>query len=70
MTRLHTYLVIGGVAVLGVWYLKNKAGEAIQAVNPASRDNIVYTNLNRALSDDPSFSLGSWVYDVFHPEEG
>ena len=39
-----TVLIVGGIAVLGAWYLKGKAGEMVkdvgQAVNPVNHDNV------------------------------
>lgn len=40
-------------------------------INPASDQNIVYRGVNAvggAISGDDSWSLGSWIYDVFNPE--
>lgn len=65
-------LMLIGAGVLGVWYLKKSAGDALNAVNPTNNDNIFYSGVNSvggALSDDDNFSLGSWVYDVFNKDE-
>lgn len=68
-------LIILGVAGLALWYAKTKAVEAAQdvaqAIDPTDPDNIFNSGVNKigaSLSGDPGFSLGSWVYDVFHPE--
>lgn len=40
------------------------------AVNPASDQNLAYRGVNAigsAITGDPSWSLGSWLYDVFNP---
>ena len=69
-------IILGAAAVLGVIYLKNQASEAIvtagQAINPVNNDNIFYTGVNNvgaALSDNPNFSLGSWVFDLFNKDQ-
>jgi len=36
-----TTLIVAGVAVVGLWYLKGKAGQAVQAVNPLNHDNVI-----------------------------
>lgn len=35
-----TTLIVAGVAVVGLWYLKGRAGEAVQAVNPMNHGNV------------------------------
>ena len=40
------------------------------AVNPTSDKNLAYRGVNgvgAVLTGDPSWSLGSWLYDVFNP---
>lgn len=42
-----------------------------EAVNPVSDQNLAYRGVNAvgsAVSGDKSWSLGSWLYDVFHKE--
>jgi hypothetical protein len=66
----HTLIVtvVGGVAVyLITKHLLPKVGEA---VNPLSDQNLAYKGTNAvgaALTGDPSWSLGSWLYDRFNP---
>lgn len=49
------------------------AGNAVgQAVNPTSDKNLAYRGVNAvgsAVSGDSSWSLGTWVYDLLHPDE-
>ena len=48
------------------------AAEVGDAVNPLSDRNLAYRATNAvgaAVSGDPTFSLGSWIYDVLHPED-
>lgn len=68
-----TVLIVGGVAVAGLWYIKSRAGDTVaragQAVNPTNPDNIFYGAVNsvgRELSGDEHFSLGGWIYDITH----
>lgn len=65
-------IIILGVAAFGIWYAKKKAGDVVAAVNPVNQENIFHTGVNKigsALSNNPDFSLGSWVYDIFNPDE-
>lgn len=53
--------------------IKDAAAAAANAVNPTSDKNLAYRGVNavgEVLSGDESFSLGSWLYDVTHPNEG
>jgi hypothetical protein len=69
-------ILVGGVAY---WFLSKKLGEAASAVsdaaqyvNPASDKNIIYSGVNdvgSAISGDADFSLGSWFYDITHPND-
>lgn len=64
---------IGIVGVLALWYLKNRAGDAVQAVNPVNPDNVFYGGTNavgEALTGDEDFNLGSWLYDQIHGVDG
>lgn len=70
-------LVVGGALVVGlVWYLfrdKLAAGaeKVVEAVNPTSDRNLAYRGYNAfygKLYGIPDFSLGSWLYDVFHED--
>ena len=51
------------------------ASDAAHAINPANHDNIFSQGINAlgdALDDSQdnnSFSLGSWLYDITHPNE-
>lgn len=70
--------ILVGAAVL--YWVANKvidkaagAASAVgNAVNPTSDKNLAYRGTNAvgaALTGDASFSLGSWLYDRFHPDE-
>ncbi|TVZ37688.1 hypothetical protein P886_2031 [Alteromonadaceae bacterium 2753L.S.0a.02] len=69
--------VIGGIGVL--WWNREKiaAGlkQAADKVNPTSDKNLAYEAVNGIGDifddgiDNDGFSLGSWVYDVTHPNE-
>ena len=64
------------VGALGAWYLTRKASAAAvaagSAINPVNPDNIFYGGVNEiggAIAGEKSWSLGSWLYDVTHPNE-
>jgi hypothetical protein len=69
-----------------VWTIKSKASAAagavsgaLDAVNPTSTDNIVYSAANgvyetvlpstaeNGRNADGSWTIGGWIYDVTHP---
>ena len=70
-------LALAALAGLAVVYLKRKeigaaAVEAAQAMNPASDKNLVYrgvSSVGAAVSGNADWSLGTWVYDLMHPNE-
>jgi hypothetical protein len=71
--KLNNTLIFAGVAVLGVWYFKNKAVETVatvgSSINPTNHENI----FNRAFSAiydggaDGQGTLGTDMYDFFNP---
>lgn len=68
-----TTLIVAGVAVIGLWYLKGRAARAIseagQAINPTNNQNVFYRGVNgvgEAVTGDDDFSLGGWIYDKVH----
>lgn len=71
--------LVGG-AVLGALYLLIKGREAVDQVakglTVTSSENFIYSGVNAVGDiiddgqDNGGFSLGSWIYDVFHPNEG
>jgi len=67
----NPYIVGGIIAVGALWYLKKKAGDVADAVNPLNNDNVFYTGYNsvgQVVYDDPHWSLGGYIYDLFTPE--
>lgn len=81
-TLLNTKAVTVGVGIIVggalLYWVANKvidkatsaAGAVGDAVNPTSDQNLAYRGVNAigaAVSGDPSWSLGSWLYDVFNP---
>jgi len=68
------YLVgrkLAGVAGDALDEVKVTAQRIGTAVNPLSDQNLAYRGVNAAgaaVSGDKSFSLGSWLYDVFHKD--
>ena len=74
--KADAMIVAGGVAlvVIGFAYMKSAAGDALAAaaplVNPTDPNNIVnqgVTGVVQAVSGDPNASLGTKLYDLFHP---
>lgn len=73
----HAALAVAALAVVYLAYKsKDQAAAAVkaaaQSVDPTSTENLVYKGVNHvgaAVSGDQSFSLGSWLYDVTHPNE-
>lgn len=65
--------ILAGGALL--YFVANRIIERVapkvgEALNPTSDQNLAYRSVNgvgSALSGDPSWSLGSWLYDVFNP---
>lgn len=74
MTR-NTILLGGGALLALAWLARRQAGAVGAALNPADPENLVYGGVNAVGDvldngqDDDSFSLGSWYYDLLHPEE-
>lgn len=65
-------LVLGGVALV-LYQLKNKISHGtstvVDAVNPASPNNVIYSTMNQAFGGgDPAWTLGGWVYEKTHPD--
>lgn len=64
---------LGVVGLLALWYLKNRAADVGQAVNPVNPDNVFYQGTNAvggALTGDEDFSLGVWIYEKLHGVDG
>lgn len=62
---------IAAVGGLGLWLYANRK-EIASAVNPASDKNLVYQAANtvtQAVTGQKGASFGSWLYDVFHPDQ-
>lgn len=69
---------MAGVYFLGKYIVKDAsaeigeaAGRVGQAINPTSNQNIFYRGVNSigaALTGDDNFNLGSWTFDVLHPD--
>lgn len=65
----------GVVALIALYFAGRGAvkiaGDVAGALNPVSDQNIFYRATNAvggAVAGDESFSLGSWIYDLTHPE--
>lgn len=72
-------MIIGGVGlVVGYIAYRKIAGTAeklvTETLNPASNQNLIYDGIiggtGRAISGDDSWSLGTWLYDLTHPDDG
>jgi len=60
-------IVVGLVAAYGIYRMFHNG-----MLNPASPENVVnqaVTNIGAQLSGDKDFSLGTWLYNVTHPDE-
>lgn len=77
-------IVVGGLVVLGgllYFGVRKIAGAlpsgsqvagALNYVNPASPNNIINRGVNtvvETVTGRPGETLGTWIYDLFHPEE-
>lgn len=84
LIKLAMTAAVVGVVYYGYKKLSGAAGEALgnaastitetvtTTLNPASDKNIIYKGVNAvggAVSGSDSWSLGSWIYDITHPEE-
>lgn len=77
---MKTELTAGGVlaltAVAGVglflYWNRDAIRGAVQAVNPASDQNLAYRAVNaatQAATGNKGTSFGSWLYDITHPNQ-
>lgn len=73
--KLEFWVGVGIAAVIVLGYLGKKTAAAAtavgQAVDPTSTNNIFYRGANAVggvIADDPSFSLGGWIYSATHPD--
>ena len=64
-----TVLTIALTGVAVYYFAKKEAGDALNAVNPTSQDNIFYGGANSVgaiISGNDEFNLGRWIYDITH----
>lgn len=56
--------LIAGVALagVGVWYLRRKAGSALNAINPANNENIFIEGLESAVGEDTVATVGDYLF--------
>lgn len=77
-TKAGAYAAMVVVGVAALYFVGKKlatvgadAAAAVgRAVDPTGDQNLAYRGANRVgevLTGDSSFSLGSWLYDVFNP---
>ena len=70
-----TVAITAGVVVLGAWYLKNRAGQAVtdaaNAVNPTNHDNVFNRGAQGlwASVTDGEGTIGTDIYDWIHGDE-
>jgi hypothetical protein len=77
LTKEHQSLaVLIALGVVGLYfasgYAAKKAAAVGNAVNPLNDKNIFYSGVNNvggAVTGKTDFSLGVWIYDVFHDDE-
>lgn len=74
MTQGKLILIGAGLGLVVViaagWAARHAAGALGAAVNPLDRENIFYSGANAlgaAVSGDPEFSLGAWIWEQTHP---
>lgn len=67
------------IVVVGVYFVQKKASDGADKLftewlNPTSDKNVIYNGIiggtGRALSGDDSWSLGTWLYDITHEQDG
>lgn len=74
-------LTLAAVGLGAAWLARNQVTAGVkavgEAVNPVSRENVFHKGVEAvgvAVSGDPNFSLGGWLYDLTHkkpaPEDG
>ena len=76
MNKLDETLLLAIGAVVAVLYFEHKASAAVtqtaQAVNPTNQNNIFSKGVNtagEALTGDPNWTLGVWIYDITHTQQ-
>ena len=65
-------LGVGAVAAVGVFLVWRKLPALGNAVNPLNNENVFYEGVNavgESVSGQEGWSLGSWIYDITHPNE-
>ena len=79
-TDAAKWAAVAAVAAVALYFIGRKVAGAVAdnaanigaAVNPVSDRNIFYRGTNAvggALSGSSDWSLGSWIYDVTHPND-
>lgn len=70
-------LILLGVGAVTAWYLSSKAVDVAkdvgQAINPINHDNIFNQGANslfQAITGDTQNTIGTWIYEKLHPNEG
>lgn len=68
--RRVTGAVSDAVGGAGLWAsdAAQWVADGTKYVNPASDQNLAYTGVNSVFWPDNSQTLGTWLYDVTHPE--
>lgn len=80
-SKVVTYSVLLLVGATAVYLVARKLGQSAgdlaakvgNAVNPVSDQNLAYRGVNAvgsAVTGTKDFSLGSYLYDIFHPNDG
>lgn len=67
-----TLLIAAGIVVVAIWYSRRQIETVAAAVNPVSADNVfnqAVTATGAAVSGDPGWTLGGWVYDLGHDSD-
>jgi len=72
LTNQQWAMLIGAGAFV-VWGWWPNIREALDKINPASRNNVVYEGVNKAgagASGNDDFALGVWAYNSTHDAQG
>ena len=76
-----TVAILAGAALVAAVYIAKKTGQLAgaaakavgAAVDPTNPGNVVNEGVSKVgsvLTGDAEFSLGAWLYNITHPDEG
>lgn len=72
--NIATGVGLGLVGLAALWLVARSVKSTLgDALNPTSSGNLAYSGVNgvgAAVSGNKDFSLGVWIYELFHPAAG